>query len=45
VLKSETELKSGLPFMIPDFVYKFQTHCLSEAKVFEQKPNVGCTYM
>jgi hypothetical protein len=37
------EFKLGLPFMVCNFVYKFQINSLSGIEVTEQKPFVKCT--
>jgi hypothetical protein len=35
----KSEIKSWLPFIVPDHVYKFQMICSRETVVIEWKPN------
>ena len=41
----KSEIKLGLPFMVPNLVYKFQMICLWGTYVIKRQPNMGiCKY-
>ena len=39
----KSKIKHGLPFMVPDLVYKFQLICPRGSSGIEQKSNAGRT--